>query len=111
MISGAPQPDTRVEQLRSSQELDPTVQPGELREHDAQAKESGARPDGRTGRDTQRRNATDTASMANDRLGNHKNVRTRTDHSQHVDSENATEHNDVVHTVTPTQADKLALRY
>jgi hypothetical protein len=81
-----------------------------LREHNAQAEESGIRPDGRTGCGTQRREDTGTAAMADGRLGNNKDVRPRTDHGQHVDGENTTEHDDVVHTVTPMQASKPTLR-
>ena len=110
MISGAPQPDTQIQQVRSSQELEPAVQPGKLREYDAQAKESGARPDSGTGRDAQCRDYTGPASVVDGPLGDYKDVRPRADHSQHVDGENATEHNSVVHTVPPTKAGKLPLR-
>jgi hypothetical protein len=34
-------------------------------------------------------------------LGDNENIWARADHGQHVDGKNATEHNGVVHTVTP----------
>ena len=95
MVGGTPQLDAQIEQVHSSQEFEPAIQPDELREHDAQAKEYGTRPDGGTGRDAQCRNNTGTAGMAEGCLGEDKNVRARADHSQDVNSKNATEHSGV----------------
>lgn len=99
MVSGAPQPYVQIKQMYSSQEFESAIRPGKSCEHDTQAKESGARPDDRADRNAQCRVGAGAAGMAYRRLGDGKDVRTRADHGQHMDSEDATEHNSVVHTM------------